>query len=261
MNYSKLLDGKRAVITSGARGIGKAIAMLFVQHGAAVAVGGINRPALDATIKEINEISPESFGFYCDLGVMKDVEAFCKEILYRFGSIDILVNTVGINHHVTTHEVDEEELMHLFEVNYLSGFRFAKSFIPGMIKAGKGSIINISSIHGDQTMPGYMMYASTKGAMNAATRAMALDYAEYGIRANVISPGLIMSDVIKDEINACKTGEERNNLLDLFKRMQPLPPGSMEDIANAALYLASDMSSYVTGQTIFVDGGASIKAH
>jgi NAD(P)-dependent dehydrogenase (short-subunit alcohol dehydrogenase family) len=130
-----------------------------------------------------------------------------------------------------------------------------------MIKAGKGSIINISSIHGDMTMPGYMMYASTKGAMNAATRAMALDYAADGIRVNTISPGLIMSDVIKDEVNACRTDEERRNLLDLFERMQPLPPGSMEDIANAALYLASDMSSYVTGQTLFVDGGASIKAH
>jgi NAD(P)-dependent dehydrogenase (short-subunit alcohol dehydrogenase family) len=261
MNYSKLLDGKRAVITSGARGIGKAIAKLFAEQGAAVAVGGVNRPALDATIKEIKEISPESFSFYCDLGVKEDVKAFCKEVLDRFGRVDILVNTVGINHHVTTHEVNEEELIHLFEVNYLSGFRCAKSFIPGMIKAGKGSIINISSIHGDMTMPGYMMYASTKGAMNAATRAMALDYAADGIRVNTISPGLIMSDVIKDEVNACRTDEERRNLLDLFERMQPLPPGSMEDIANAALYLASDMSSYVTGQTLFVDGGASIKAH
>lgn len=261
MNYNKLLEGKYAVITSGARGIGKAIARLFAEQGASVAVGGINRPALDVTMEEIKEISPKSFGFYCDLGNREDVEAFCREVLQRFGRVDILINTVGINHHVAAHEVDENELLHLFEVNYLSGFRCSKSFIPGMLEAGKGSIINISSIHGDMTMPGYMMYASTKGAMNAATRAMALDYAEYGIRVNTISPGLIMSDVIKDEVNACRTEEERSKLLELFKRMQPLPPGSMEDIANAALYLASDMSSYTTGQTLFVDGGASIKAH
>lgn len=261
MNYSKLLDGKYAVITSGARGIGKAIAKLFVEQGAVVAVGGINRTALDATMKDINLLSPESFGFYCDLGVKDDVNKLCREVITRFKKIDILVNTVGINHHVTTHEVDEEELMHLFEVNYLSGFRCSKCFIPGMLEAKKGSIINISSIHGDQTMPGYMMYASTKGAMNAATRAMALDYAKHNIRVNTISPGLIMSDVIKDEVNACRTEEERKELLELFERMQPLPPGSMEDIANATLYLASDMSAYTTGQTLFVDGGASIKAH
>lgn len=261
MNYSKLLKGKYAVITTGARGIGKAIAILFAQHGATVAVGGINKEAMDLTVKELTNISPESFGFYCDLGNKEDISSFCNEIHTRFGRVNVLVNTVGINHHVPTHEVDEEELIHLFEVNFLSGFRFIKSFLPGMLEAKKGSIINISSIHGDQTMPGYMMYAGTKGAMNAATRATALDYAEYGIRVNTISPGLILSDMIKDEVDACKTQEDKNELLELFKRMQPLPPGSMEDIANAALYLASDMSAYTTGQTLFVDGGASIKAH
>lgn len=261
MNYSKLLDGKHAVITTGARGIGKAIAILFAKQGATVAFGGINNEMLKMTEDEIRETSPDSIGIYCDLGKKEDVDEFCQQILKKFGKVDILVNTVGINHHVTTHEVDEAEMMHLFDVNFLSGFRCAKYFIPSMLNMKKGSIINISSIHGDQTMPGYMMYASTKGAMNAATRAMALDYAEYGIRVNTISPGLIMSDVIKDEVEACKTEEERKELLDLFARMQPLPPGSMEDIANTALYLASDMSNYVTGQTLFVDGGASIKAH
>jgi NAD(P)-dependent dehydrogenase (short-subunit alcohol dehydrogenase family) len=261
MNYSRLLEGKYAVVTTGARGIGKAIAKVFAEHGAIVAVGGKNRTSLEETEQELCALSPGSKGIYCDLGKKEDVDAFCRQISDSFGQIDILVNTVGINHHVITHEVEEEELLQLFETNYMSGFRCAKYFLPGMMEKRKGSIINISSIHGDQTMPGYMMYASTKGAMNAATRAMALDYADYGIRINVISPGLILSDAIMDEVQACKSEQERKDLLDLFERMQPLPPGKMEDVANTALFLASDMSAYITGQTIFVDGGATIKAH
>lgn len=261
MNYSRLLEGKYAVITTGARGIGKAIAKLFAEHGAIVAVGGKNRTSLEETVQELCAISPGSKGFYCDLGKKADVDAFCRQISDSFGKIDILVNTVGVNHHIITHEVEEAELLQLFETNYMSCFRCTKYFLPGMMEKGKGSIINISSIHGDQTMPGYMMYASTKGAMNAATRAMALDYAEYGIRANVLSPGLILSDAIMDEVEACKTEQDRKELLELFDRMQPLPPGKMEDIANTALFLASDMSAYITGQTILADGGASIKAH
>lgn len=261
MDYAKLLDGKIAVITSGARGIGKCIAKMFAEHGAIVVVGGKNRTSLELTMEEICKISPRSKGIYCNSGKKNEVEAFCEEILGGFSRVDILVNTVGVNHHVVAHEVDESELMQLFEINYLSGFRCAKYFIPGMLQQKKGSIINISSIHGDQTMPGYMMYASTKGAVNAATRAMALDYAAFGIRVNAVSPGLIMSDTIQDEIDACRSEAEKSELLELFERMQPLPPGKMEDIANAVLYLASDMSSYTTGQTLFVDGGTSIKAH
>ena len=124
-----------------------------------------------------------------------------------------------------------------------------------------GNIINISSIHGTMTMPGFGIYAGTKGALNATARAMALDYADAGIRVNNISPGLIMSDNMLDEINTYPEGKEREDFMEMLRHMQPLLPGKMEDIANAALFLASDMSSYITGQTIMVDGGASIKAH
>ncbi|MDE7006927.1 MAG: SDR family oxidoreductase, partial [Lachnospiraceae bacterium] len=111
------------------------------------------------------------------------------------------------------------------------------------------------------TMPGFGNYAGTKGTLNATARAMALDYADAGIRVNNISPGLIMSDNMLDEINTYPEGKEREDFMEMLRHMQPLLPGKMEDIANAALFLASDMSSYITGQTIMVDGGASIKAH
>lgn len=134
-------------------------------------------------------------------------------------------------------------------------------FVPGMRERKCGNIINISSIHGVQTMPGFGIYAGTKGAINATTRAMALDYAEDGIRVNCICPGLIMSDNMVDEINTYSEGKERNEFMEFLYKMQPLEPGTMEDVADAALYLASDMSSYMTGQLLMLDGGASVKAH
>ena len=105
------------------------------------------------------------------------------------------------------------------------------------------------------------MYAGTKGAVVSAARAMALDYAPYGIRVNTICPGLILSDVVKDEIKEYPEGKERKTFIKQLHSMQPLPPGKMRDISNAALFLASEMSSYVTGQVIMADGGASIVAH
>lgn len=259
--YSHLLSGKRAVISTGARGIGKAIALLFAHHGATVCVGGRNPNMLEKTMEEIRKISPGSKGYIADLSNKDMTEKMAKDIKDDFGGVDIIVNTVGVNRHFPAHTYDDETLESFFESNYKSGMRFMRAFVPGMMERKTGSIINISSIHAVQSMPGYSLYAGTKGAMNASARVMALDYAPYGIRVNNICPGLIMSDVMMDEVYAFAQGEERDAFLKLLSSMQPLPPGKMDDIANAALFLASDMSSYITGQTIMVDGGASIKAH
>lgn len=261
LTYNHLLSGKRAVISTGARGIGKAIALLFAQQGAIVCVGGRNTKMLDATMDEIRKISPDSKGYYVDLSDKDLTEKMAQDVLSDFGGADIIVNTVGVNRHFPAHTYDDETLDSFFESNYKSGMRFMRAFVPGMMERKSGSIINISSIHAVQSMPGYSIYAGTKGAMNASARVMALDYAPYGIRVNNICPGLIMSDVMMDEVYAFPEGEEREAFLKLLRGMQPLPPGKMDDIANTALFLASDMSAYITGQTIMVDGGASIKAH
>lgn len=262
MDYNRQLAGKRAIITTGGRGIGKAIALLFARQGATVFVGSRNPKALEMTMSEIKAVSADSQGFILDLSNAKDTEKTASEVLSQAGgSVDILVNTVGINQKCPAHEWTDDVMMKLWETNYLSGMRFARKLIPGMIRRGRGSIINISSIHSEYSMPGYSMYAATKGAMNASARVMALDYAPYGIRVNTICPGLIMSDVLMDEVMTYPEGEPRDTFLKVLEGMQPLPPGHVDDIANAALFLAGDMSGYITGQTIFVDGGASIKAH
>lgn len=261
MNYSRMLDGKRAFITTGGQGIGKAIALLFAEHGAIIALGARNKDKLDATISEIQKISPRSKGYLFDCGDKEALEGVCDQINKDFGGIDILVNTVGVNKKGDVHLYDEDTLQRLLDVNFKSMLRCMKKFIPGMLERGYGNIINISSIHGVQTMPGFGIYAATKGAMNAVSRAAALDYARKGIRVNTICPGLIMSDNIIQEVESYPEGPERDEFLKLLDSMQPLEPGKSEDIANAALFLASDMSSYITGQILMVDGGASIKAH
>lgn len=260
-DYNSMLQGKRAFITTGARGIGKAVALLFARQGATILLGAKNEPALNAAMEQIKGISARSKGYLFDLSQGCQTERICDEIMRDFGGVDILVNTVGVNLRTPAHECDDETMERLIETNYKSTIRCARKFIPGMVERGFGSIINISSIHSEMTMPGNTLYAGTKGAMNASARAMALDYARSGVRVNNICPGLILSDTVQDEINAFPKGEKRDAFLKLLDGMQPLFPGSVNDIANAALFFASDMSNYMTGQTIFIDGGASIKAH
>lgn len=261
MNYSRLLDNKRVFVSSGARGIGREIAMLFAQHGAIVCVGGKNLPKLAETEKELKTFSPDSFSVPCNLSCESDIRKTIDTILERWGGVDILVNTVGINHHIVSHAYSEEELSLFLETNYKSALRLMKAFVPGMLKKHYGNIISISSIHSVMSMPGYMMYAGTKAALNASSRVMALDYARQGIRVNTICPGLILSDAVQDEIASYPEGKAREDFVEMLDHMQPMYPGHMIDIANAALFLASDMSAYMTGQSIMVDGGASVKAH
>ena len=256
-----MLDGKRVFVTTGARGIGKAIAILFAQHGAIVAVGGRNSKALESTQNELRRFESRCLALKCDLSISEQTENVCNQLLQEWGGVDILVNTVGINRHSPAHLFDDETMATLLETNYLSGLRCMRKFVPGMLERGYGNIINISSIHSEMSMPGFMVYAGTKGAMNAAARVMALDYARTGIRVNTIAPGLIMSDNMQQEIDEYAPGRARDEFLAMLDKMQPLAPGTMEDVANTALFLASDMSAYITGQTIMVDGGASIKAH
>ena len=261
MDYNCLLEGKRVFINSGQRGIGKDIALLFARQGALIAVGGRKQNELNQVVDELNKIKKGAKGYLLDLSDKNNTERVCEQVLADFGGIDILVNTVGVNRHAHAHEVTDDDLEWILETNFKSALRCARKFLPHMMEQKYGNIINISSIHGDQTMPKYTVYAGTKGAINASARAMALSYAPYNIRVNNLSPGLILSAAVTDEIHSYPEGPERDAFMELLISMQALPPGKMADVSNAALFLASDMSSYITGQTLMVDGGATCKAH
>jgi len=261
MDYTQLLKGKTAFITTAVRGIGRDIAILFAQHGATIAFAGRKQLDIDNTAAELRKLASASQGYLCDLSVKEQTENVCDQILKDFGGIDILVNVVGVNKQDFAHDLKDEDIEWLLETNYKSSLRTARKFLPGMIERKCGNIVNISSIHGTQTMPKFALYAGTKGAMDASARAMALAYAPYGIRVNNLAPGLVMSDVMADEVLSYPEGRKRDEFIQLLENMQPLPIGKMQDVSNTALFLASEMSAYITGQTILVDGGATVKAH
>lgn len=259
-DYGSLLAGKTAFITTAARGIGRSIARLFARQGATVYFAGRNPAYVKQTEAELRQLRPGCRGYVCDLAQAGESEETARQALEDSGGFDILVGTVGVNCHCTVEDFQDGDMARLIETNYLSGLRFARRFMPSL-RARHGAVIFISSIHSAITQPTNMLYAGTKGAMNAAARVMALDYARKGIRVNNICPGLIMSDALEDEVESYPEGPQRQAFLSMLDGMQPLAPGKMEDIANAALFFASDMSAYITGQSLMVDGGASIKAH
>ena len=261
MDYAQLLLGKRAFVSAGARGIGRAIALLFARQGATLILADQNADALAQTLESVQALAPASRGFVTDLSNAQATEALARQVLEGFGGVDVLVNVVGVNQRCPAAEYQDEVLESLLESNYKCGLRLARAFLPGMVQRGDGAVVNISSIHAVETMPGYTLYAGTKGAVNASARAMALDYAGTGVRVNTVCPGLIMSDALLDEVAGYPEGEPREAFEAMLRHMQPLAPGQPEDIANAALFLASPMAAYITGQVVMVDGGASCKAH
>lgn len=259
-DYNQMLAGKNVLITTAARGIGKSIALLFARQGADVYFGGRNEEYVRATEKDLQAIRPACRGYLVDLAKSDQTEAFADSALQDSGGFDVLVSTVGVNCHCPAAEYKDEDMFRLLETNYLSGLRCARKVIPTMQARGGGSIINISSIHSLMSEPQNMLYAGTKGAMNAAARVMALDYAKDNIRVNTICPGVVVSDITYDDMD--KMDAEGLKKLDIaLHKCQPLNPGRMQDIANTALFFASDMSTYITGQTLLADGGTSIKAH
>lgn len=259
-DYNQMLAGKNVLITTAARGIGKSIALLFARQGADVYFGGRNEEYVRATEKDLQAIRPACRGYLVDLAKSDQTEAFADSALQDSGGFDVLVSTVGVNCHCPAAEYKDEDMFRLLETNYLSGLRCARKVIPTMQARGGGSIINISSIHSLMSEPQNMLYAGTKGAMNAAARVMALDYAKDNIRVNTICPGVVVSDITYDDMD--KMDAEGLKKLDIaLHKCQPLNPGRMQDIANTALFFASDMSAYITGQTLLADGGTSIKAH
>lgn len=259
-DYNRMLEGKKVFVTTAARGIGKSIAVLFARQGATVFFAGRNPAYVAQTQEELCRLNPACRGYLCDLAKAEESEQTAKQALQDSGGFDVLVCTVGVNCHCTVDDFTDSDMARLLETNYLSGLRFARCF-SASLKENHGCVVFISSIHSTITQPTNMLYAGTKGAMNAAARAMALDFAPDGVRVNTICPGLILSDVMQDLMEGLPTKEEQDRFLQDCDRCQPLPAGCMEDIANAALFFASDMSSYVTGQTLMVDGGTSIKAH
>ena len=261
INYGRLLEGKTALITSGAHGMGKYIAKTFVRHGATCAINGMD-PTGEETAEELRKDAPGSFFLRCDMSLKDDVAGFIDEVKKRAGRVDIIVNNVGINRSEFSGEVTDANFDYTQQVNLHGAMRIVRGFLPQLKQTG-GAMVHISTIHSLVGMPPNTAYASSKSAINAFSGAIAAEYARYGIRSNVINPGGIYTGN-RDAVLAAM-GDDRAALLDMGLRGELGQPdygsGSAYDIANAALFLVSDMARRVNGAVVNVDGGAVAIAH
>jgi len=246
-----LLKGKTAVITGAARGIGKAIALKFAQEGANIAFTDlvINEDA-ENTKKEIEALGVKVVAYASNAADFAQTEEVVNKIIEDFQSIDILVNNAGITKDGLMLRMSEAQWDAVINVNLKSAFNFIHASLPQMMKQRKGSIINMASVVGVHGNAGQANYASSKAGLIALAKSVAQEMGPKGIRANAIAPGFI---------ETAMTAALPEKVREEWKKRIPLRRGGTpEDIAEVATFLASDMSSYVTGQVIQIDGGMNM---
>ena len=247
----RLLTGKTALITGAARGIGKSIALKFAQEGANIAFTDL---VIDengkATEDEIKALGVNAKGYASNAADFSATEEVVKKVHEDFGSIDILVNNAGITKDGLMLRMTEGQWDAVIAVNLKSAFNFIHACIPVMMRQRKGSIINMASVVGVHGNAGQANYAASKAGLIALAKSIGQEMGPKGIRANAIAPGFIDTDMTK--------GLPEDIRKDWMKKIPLRRGGNVEDIANCALFLASDMSSYVSGQVIQVDGGMNM---
>ncbi|MGH9397513.1 MAG: SDR family NAD(P)-dependent oxidoreductase [Terriglobia bacterium] len=252
------LKDRVALVSGAAMGIGKAIAELFAQEGAALVVADIHEPGGNATAENIRSGGGRCLFQRTDVSVEGDVRALVDAGLRTFGKIEMLVNVVGIASEAPTHQMELAEWDRVLRVNLTSMFLTSKYVLPNMLASKKGAIIHISSVQGLMGFPGYPHYAASKGAIFSLTRQMSREYAGQGVRVNCIAPGTVETPL---NVQVLERSPNPVELRAAWERMHPIGRlGQPIDIAYGALFLASDESSWLTGQCLVIDGGLSSSA-
>jgi 3-oxoacyl-[acyl-carrier protein] reductase len=244
----KLLENKTAIITGATRGIGRGIALEFAKQGANVAFTYSSSVDAANTLEiELNAIGIKAKGYQSNAAEFETAQELAKDILEEFGSIDVLVNNAGITKDNLLMRISEDDFDKVIQVNLKSVFNMTKAVIRPMMKQRAGSIINMSSVVGLKGNAGQSNYAASKSGILGFSKSVALELGSRNIRSNVIAPGFIETEMT-EKLDEATVQVWRNSI--------PLKRGGTpEDIANACVFLASDMSSYITGQTLSVDGG------
>jgi 3-oxoacyl-[acyl-carrier protein] reductase len=244
----KLLEGKTALITGASRGIGKAIAHRFALEGADISITNIvNDEEFMATIKELDNLGVKAKGYVSNAANFEDSQRLISEVTHDFGKIDILVNNAGITRDTLLMRMSEDQWDSVIAVNLKSVFNLTKAVLMTMINQKGGSIINMSSVVGVSGNAGQSNYSASKAGIIGFTKSVAKEVGSRNIRCNAIAPGFIITEMTE------KLPEDVKN--EWTKKIPLRRGGTPEDVANTALYLASDLSSYVSGQTIHVCGG------
>ena len=245
------LSGKVAIVTGSSRGIGRATAMLFAQHGADVVITSKDKTNLENTKKEIKN----AVAIVGDIRKKTDVENVVKNTIKQFGKIDILINNAGIFPQIKPlHEISEEEWNEVIDINLTGQFRFTKAVIPHLMKT-QGCIVNVSSDAGLKSFENFEAdaYTASKGALVLLTKAWAIEYAKYKIRVNCVCPGIVETDMTRPFL----TSEIDRSMAVAEHPIGRL--GTPEDVAKAILYFVSEDSSWISGAILSIDGGILTK--
>lgn len=244
----QLLQGKTAIVTGATRGIGKGVALKLAEQGANIAFTYVSSEDKALALEnELQAFGVKAKAYKSDASLMKDAEELIKDVLENFESIDVLVNNAGITKDNLLMRMSEEDFNRVLEVNLKSIFNMTKAVQRTMLKQRSGSIVNMTSVVGVKGNAGQSNYAASKAGVIGFTKSIALELGSRNIRCNAIAPGFIETEMTE------KLGEE---VITNWRNSIPLKRGGTpEDVANTTLFLASDLSAYITGQTLHVCGG------
>lgn len=249
----RLLD-KIAAITGGGSGIGKATAQLFAKEGAFVIITDIHRENGQATVTEIEKQGGKAAFFEVDVTTPKAVESAIQQIMETYKRIDILFNNAGISNVGRVDEVEPDDWDRIMNVNVKGVYLPSKYTLPYMMEQKSGVVINMSSCAAEMGLAKRAAYSATKGAVLALTKAMQVDYAPYNIRVNALLPGTILTPFVENYLRTSYDDPEAA-IEGIKKRQLSGELGRPEDVAKAALFLASDESSFMMGSPLYIDGG------
>jgi len=243
------LSGKTALVTGATRGLGEVAAVALAQAGAKVAVCGRSQADMERVVTDITAVGGQAQAFSLDVLAKDKVEATVAQVLEAFGGVDILVNNAGVNHRVPVLEFPEEEWDRMIASNLKGYFLMAQAVAPQMLERGYGKVINMSSILGMVGLPMQAAYASSKGGVDQLTKVMALEWAKQGVRVNAIGPTYFETELVAQ----LRNDPERFNFIN--ERTPMGRWGYPKELEGIVIFLAAPASDFITGQTIYIDGG------
>jgi NAD(P)-dependent dehydrogenase (short-subunit alcohol dehydrogenase family) len=246
------LKGRVALVTGASRGIGRAIARALGAAGADVACCARSKDQLDEAAAEIRRAGVRAGGFRLDVTRGGDIMTTVRDVESALGPIDILVNNAGVILEKQTVEFTDDEWEDVIATNLTSMFRLARAVAPAMMSRGAGKIVNIGSMYGAIGVPRYAAYCASKAAVEALTRSLAAEWARHGIQVNCLAPGYMNTDIPRQALADAKTKAR------ILSKVPARRVGEPEEVGPLAVYLASAASDFMTGQTIYLDGGQTI---